>query len=39
MPVAQKELAARSRERMWYWSFWGVIVAFEILGVVLSGHA
>jgi hypothetical protein len=39
MHAVREEFVAQSRERMWYWSFWGVIVGFEILGVFLSGHA
>ena len=30
---------AEPRTRMWNWTFWAAIVAFEALGLFLSGQA
>ena len=43
MPVAYGEGGMRlrdllPRERMWNWTFWATIAAFEVLGIFLSGQ-
>ena len=36
---AQAQAVALPSERAWNWAFWTAILAFEVIGVLLSAHA